>query len=114
MSDNIEARDYIARANGWAWGEFNHRLDTITGWHKVTGKIVRPSYYHPIPNTLDEAAKLPDDWTWAKWGDGVYVAQCRKNTQVQLEVVDTGDEKADRFALRLAVLKHMAAQETKR
>jgi len=75
------------------------------------------SWKHPYPLTLDSAASaLPVGWKWARWGDGVWVAQrvypasmLPKDCDMSIiETLDTGDEIRDRFVL--AVLCRMAAK----
>lgn len=98
MNENTAVRDELARLAGWE----NH---PEYGWCHADEQYIdgRP---HPIPNTLDAAATLPEGWEafknqthgwWARFRVGELHIPVRKT--------NTGDEKADRFALRLAVEK---------
>jgi hypothetical protein len=106
-----ERRDWLARDEGWtcdtsdpclAW---THPTDENgTGGHYWVG-----SWYgeHPIPDTLDAAAKaLPDGWRWTKsWGWSKGLCCLTYSAYVDgyhVVVADTGDEKHDRFGLAIA------------
>jgi hypothetical protein len=95
-----EIRDELARLAGW------HR-------HEVHGNWVKPdrrpwteaSDNHPIPATLEEAAKLPDGWSWWRhhWQGRTVWHGCDGRPFASSPFVpDTGNELYDRFALRLA------------
>jgi len=134
MTDNIEARDYIAREDDWEYGEFTHRMDKRVGWYKLKftpyGEEIRPCWCdHPIPNTLDEAAQLPEGWTLQNIGfhiHGVaepFVSAFATKGDWRLTMVDGVEvpgtrmrcdaptELEARFALRVAVLKQIASKE---
>lgn len=116
MSDNTEVRDRLAAMMGFVKFSasdtiaYEHWLDS-DGCPVMDGDDGLPA--HPIENSLDSAAAcLPKDWTWARWGDGVWIAQKHGvGNRPMVEVVDTGDELADRFALAEAV--HRAEGEKK-
>jgi len=96
MKDTTELRDKLAKMYGWE----KRRDDSAMEFWASAADAMR--LCHPIPDTLDCAASaMPVGWTWGKWGDGIWVAHCRADTQVAVEVVDTGDEKYDRFKLAI-------------
>ena len=122
MSDNIKVRDEIARMTGYTYVPESssevHADNYLAHWVDKDGDV-DAFRDHPIPNTLDEAAKLPEGWAVQihqckdfkgnyAWMAHAYLnngeADCHADCPTELEA---------RFALRLAVLKHMAAQETK-
>lgn len=52
--------DFYAEREGY-------RKDAHVGWIKPDGFPLKDDageYIHPIPATLDEAAKLPEGWVW--------------------------------------------------
>lgn len=62
-----------------------------------------------IPNTADAAldafARLLPGQSWARWGDGVYITMTTGQVKDAIEVPDTGDFKADLFALVVKALE---------
>lgn len=108
MSNNRAIRDEIARELKWIWVVESDR----SCWINDNGD---ESDEHPIPDTLEEAAKMPKGWTWFRManrgrGDLEWSAMAAGNEPKTLQEVyisDTGDEKPDRFALRLAAIRAM-------
>lgn len=98
---NQAVRDRLAGMMGW---EYKLCIDpavegSMRAW--TDGKAILFYGHHPIPNTLDSAAAcLPPKWRWFREpyriGNVIWVA-CTESKTVR--VPDTGDEKADRFAL---------------
>lgn len=91
-------RDELAMMAGW-------EIDPNRVWFKE-GCVccVEKWDEHPIPPTLDEAAKLPEGWRWRRWnGDWMAHNAASENGYLSAQTVpDTGSELYDRFALRLA------------
>lgn len=99
MNENTEVRDELAGLAGWI------RYST-GGWRNVDGRFS----FDPIPNTLDEAAKLHSDWGWnevvfAPGGRRATASAYRKSTTGMRTSGFQLDEKAARFCVRLAVEK---------
>ncbi len=101
MNDNTEVRDELARLAGW-------RNIAGIGWchPNVSDDVIQ----HPIPNTLDEAAKLPEGWAWfvrhCRIPRGEWEAQAVWLDGVREDAIGYGDtEKEARFSVRLAVEK---------
>lgn len=80
---------------------------------KADNKIEYAEIDELLEDTLEAvAACLGEEWTWARWGDGVWIAQrSGVGKRPLIEVVDTGDEKTDR--LRLACLARLAERGAK-
>ncbi len=103
-----ECRDWLAKDAGWTFRSAvgNHWWEQSEGDPGTTT--------HPIPATLDEAAKLPERYTWAKHKnfsgtkmDGIRNYKAYDNrSKIVCVVEDTGDEKLDRFRLRVACVMH--------
>lgn len=53
-----EVRDKLAELRDWVWIDPPDSAHLGHWLHPVYGR----SWDHPIPNTLDEAAKLPEGW----------------------------------------------------
>lgn len=93
-----DIRDELARREGWE----NH---PEYGWcHPgVQYEDGRP---HPIPATLDEAAKFPEGWKWSVWTDihkDVSTIRAQAYEVGGREVYSSGDTEMEaRFRLRLA------------
>lgn len=112
MNDNTEVRDELARLAGW---RFVQSTDTAAFPHWVNDDgspclDAESEYVHPIPNTLDEAAKLHSDWGWnevvfAPGGRRATASAYRKSTTGMRTSGFQLDEKAARFCVRLAVEK---------
>lgn len=123
-----ERRDWLARDEGWYAPMTNPQAPGALEWTKVFPEYpyLRPCGWgkddckHPIPDTLDAAAKaLPDGWMWVKcWAidETDYLAVKYMAYGVddhEVIVPDTGDEKHDRFVLAIAArmaMKKGAAQ----
>lgn len=95
-------RDELARREGWRFTYSKH-FNTET-WQRGDRDL---GYWgHPIPATLDEAAKLPEGWEWARapLADGNVVWYARRPTDdgYPIYFLDTGNEMHARFRLRLA------------
>ena len=106
MNDNTEVRDALARLAFWC------KPDPERGrrfWYNE--KTAKHSADHPIPNTLDEAAKLPEGWFWSALHDrsngDFRVAACHIGKAIRHEVVGMWkpSEKTARFETRLGVEK---------
>lgn len=105
MNDNTEVRDELARLAFWC------KPDPERGrrfWYNE--KTAKHSADHPIPNTLDEASKLPDGWVWdcIELGfDNEWYALARKDQAPERLYRGTygRSETAVRFLVRLAVEK---------
>lgn len=101
MNDNTEVRDELARLAGWK------RIGSV--WVHAEEQVEVED--HPVPNTLDHAAKLPEGWVWdciSRSANGAWYAMawgssgeigCRK------QGMQGTTELTARFALRLAVEK---------
>jgi hypothetical protein len=97
VNENTEVRDELARLAGWK------RIGSV--W--VHGEEQVEVEDHPIPNTLDHAAKLPEGWGWdymAMEADGMWYARAYRPGET-LVTMRGPTELAARFALRLAVEK---------
>lgn len=111
MSDSV--RDRIAELEGWAKHLANGATpaDGEDGFYWMKGG--RMQWDHPIPDTLDEAAKLPEGWAWKRCFDArgheVWEAFRGQPCHV-ISIPDTGDIKTGLFTLRLAVLEHIAKE----
>jgi len=117
VSDNIEARDYIARAEGW---RISHRYCTARAANTVDWFHDKSNTWHavhPIPNTLDEAAKLPEGWNidLRRQRNGKWAGEAWDGEGTTFLEQYKDDPRDVLFPLRERVLKHMAAlaQETK-
>lgn len=121
-----EIRDELARLAGWEYRDvyMAHR------WVKDGRCYIK----HPIPATLEEAAKLPEGWRWdvssdplptvRGWtafapgratGASLVRALTDDNYVSHVKVPYTGSELYDRFALRLACERaESALKETPR
>lgn len=113
MSDNIEIRDKLAEAEPRRWRRvpssptisFEHWIDQH-GQPSLDISDGEPT--HPIPNTIDGAAAcLREGWEWQRYYDAGrslwWVAVPPRPIGCEhVRVPDTGDEKADRFALAFA------------
>jgi len=128
MSDSV--RDRIAELEGWAKHLANGATpaDGEDGFYWMKGG--RMQWDHPIPDTLDEAAKLPEGWggeqvfrmvnaPYRWYAKARRIGQTRwrygpEDSDGEAELLDPhawGDtEKEARFALRLAVLEHIAKE----
>lgn len=103
-----ECRDWLAYNDGYV-------KVTSDGWMKYS-KIVA----HPIPPTLDEAAKLPEGWMWSHYMGEYWLAgyfpnwnpESRHPAKKSVSMKDSGNERLDRFRLRVAVA--LAAKESER
>lgn len=95
-----DIRDELARREGW---KHYHGGTIEETWLTDDGC---ESLGHPIPATLDEAAKLPEGWEWARapLADGNVVWYARRPTDdgYPIYFLDTGNEMHARFRLRLA------------
>ena len=108
-----ECADWCAMDDWWRQA-FQHRHASGAGqwwWERDGGD---ESFDHPHPLTLDGAAKaLPEGWSWTKhatsFGKWWAAYPPGWNGEEYPEVVDTGDEIADRY--RLAVACRMAMKE---
>lgn len=111
-----ELRDWWAVEHGYKYVEGREHV-TVPHWIDSTGEPVWNAEcrlaIHPLEDTLEAAAAcLGEEWTWARWGDGVWIAQrSGVGKRPLIEVVDTGDEKTDR--LRLACLARLAERGSK-
>lgn len=104
-----QVRDAIAEAQGWTFNpkEISH-INSMTGedvlgvWRR-DGIFMR-SPHHPIPLTLDSAAAcLQEGWRWRRLF-GEWIAK-RDSDRIEVRVIATDDERADRFRLALACIK---------
>jgi hypothetical protein len=109
VTDNRELRDELARVLGWK----QHPEIPRVWWGPAQTFDDEGTATHPIPNTLDAAAAcLPEGWTWWKVaGAWLSCVPGKADEGKAVEVPDTGDEIADRFALALAAHK---AKESRR
>ncbi len=118
MNDNTEVRDELARLAGWTKttpAMCDHQPVPIgSQWHRSTGSGSPGSLtwcIHPIPNTLDEASKLPQGWFWSSIHDRsdrfCRAAASRISNGIAHEVggMWKPSEKTARFETRLAVEK---------
>ena len=98
---NEELRDWLANRNGYT------KIEGL--WYRQSSVYGDGSELHPIPNTIDAAAKcLPEGW---KWDTGTFVWAAWKPGGHMVQVDRTADEATDRF--RLAVKAIMAMEEGK-
>ena len=117
-----EVRDKLAELDGWKKERVvDPALDgTFPAWVKGASRFLYGA--HPIENTLDEAAKLPEGYrverrncrtmnrwcydVWKKLPDGnwtcITIQLAEAGYLEYAPCIDTGDEKADRFPIRLA------------
>jgi hypothetical protein len=109
VNENTEVRDELARLAGWRFVQFT---STASFPHWIVADDdeypcldAEGEYVHPIPNTLDEAAKIGGDWMVRVYVNqhGVTIAHATNDDAVFERTGDT--ELAARFALRLAVEK---------
>lgn len=94
-----EIRDELAMLSGW----YIPTQAPEQWWNGGISGIGGVLYSHPIPATLEEAAKLPEGWTWMRLPSmptGRLVWHAFKQ-DLSNEVPDTGSELYDRFLLRL-------------
>lgn len=106
-------RDKLAALAGWfyhPWGNGGG------GWCKskrYADEIRMSQYQHPIDDKLEEAAMLPKGWWWEKGCFDGYPDHWRagKNGMKDVYVKESGDEKLDRFQIRLAAEMAEAAKK---
>ena len=115
-----ECADWCAKDDGWI-EDADLEYDDLDGYPHIgyrrkhaDGIRSEKRWDHPHPLTLDGAAKaLPEGWSWTKhatsFGKWWAAYPPGWNGEEYPEVVDTGDEIADRY--RLAVACRMAAKE---
>jgi hypothetical protein len=130
MSDSV--RDRIAELERWELVKFIDltRPGSILRWCHSELDWELEHEVHPIPDTLDEAAKLPEGWggeqvfrmvnapyRWYAMARRIGQTRWRygpEDSDGEAELLDPyawGDtEKEARFALRLAVLEHIAKE----
>ncbi len=113
-ADNREVRDELAKLMGWRPVGPTNQI-AFSHWVNDRGDPYQdPDGFlgsHPIPNTLDSAdAAMPEGWDWVRVplppfpGKQVFHWYATNST-FSVEVPDTGDRKADLFALALAARK---------
>lgn len=107
MNENTEVRTQLVVLAGYI-PQHTSGGGTLYGKWGTTGIAYRWSLDDLIPNTLDEAAKLPegwDSWTFERV-EKTYVLRVWNERYPKKYVDSVGDtELAARFALRLAVEK---------
>ena len=90
--------------------ELRDRLAKALGWQQIEDAWDTTDGQHPLPpNDLNALAAVWREelkgWSWARWGDGVWIAQPPGVNPKLVEVPDTGDEYHDRLALTLACVE---------
>ena len=125
MNENTKVRDELARLAGFEERRCQNKTGIGSPFYYSWFKDGKPdSDYsngyrpHPIPNTLDEAAKLPEGWWYwvnyhgrtdgLKAGEAIREAVCCEAVPkhgIRRVRVEADTELAARFALRLAVEK---------
>ena len=106
---NEELRDWLIEKTGWTKHVFEDENGS-SDWYWKNGDRAVDWYGHPIPNTIDAAAKcLPEGW---KLLIHELTMKAYRGSWATFVTVDrTSDEATDRF--RLAVKAIMAMEDGK-